>query len=111
MLDIGKLSISWICELNVSNNQLKVKAIALDKIIQIEFNVILFMSIESQYNEIQEIGDTIDVSHEYRVLDPKDMEIYPYSYNAGAPCHIVNIHGDYMIKLICNDINVIELSE
>lgn len=52
MLDIGKLSISWICELNVSNNQLKVKAIALDKIIQIEFNVILFMSIESQYNDL-----------------------------------------------------------
>ena len=111
MLDIGKLSISWICELNVSNNQLKVKAIALDKIIQIEFNVILFMSIESQYNEIQEIGDTIDISHEYRALDSKDMEICPYSYNSGDPCHILNIYGDYMIKLICNDINVIELSE
>lgn len=111
MLDIGKLSISWICELNVSNNQLKVKAIALDKIIQIEFNIILFMSIESQYNDLQEIGDTIDISHEYRALDPKDLEIYPYSYNSGAPCHIINIYGDYMIKLICNDINVIELSE
>lgn len=112
MLNIGELSVYWIEELNVLNNQLKIKALALDKIIQIECSVIIFMSLSSQDETVMEVGNTVEVVHKYRALNSDELEQYElYNYNPGDFCHIIDFYGDYMIKIICNDVSVTELGE
>lgn len=111
MLNLEKLSIGYFFELTISHNQVKMKLLSVDKLIQVECNVIIFMSVENQDEEVEENGNIVDVVHEYRVLNSNELQNYKlYNYNFGDFCHIIDIYGDYVIKIICNDINVIELS-
>lgn len=110
MLNLGKLSLSYLFESLISYNQVKMKVLALDKIIQIECNVIIFMSVANQEEEVIDNGEIIDVIHEYRSLNVNELEKYElFNYNSGDLCHIIDIYGDYVIKLVCNDISVTEL--
>lgn len=110
MLDIGRLSICYFLESLISNNQVKLKLLALDEIIQIECSVIILMIIENQDEEVMDNGNIVEVIHEYRALNPKELESnILYNYNAGDFCHVIDIYGDYVIKIICNEVNVVEL--
>ena len=111
MLNLEKLSIGYFFELTISHNQVKMKLLSVDKLIQVECNVIIFMSVENQDEEVEENGNIVDVVHEYRVLNSNELQNYKlYNYKFGDFCHIIDIYGDYVIKIIFNDINVIELS-
>lgn len=112
MLSIDTLSITYFFELFISLNQVKMKLLYLDKIIQIECNVIIFMSVANQDEDVIDNGNIAEVIHEYRTLNSDELDKYElYNYNPGDFCHIIDIYGDYVIKVICNDISVTELGE
>lgn len=112
MLNIDPLSITYLLELFISQNQVKMKLIYLDKIIELECNVIIFMSVAHQDEEVIDNGNIVEVIHEYRVLNANELEKYElYNYNSGDFCHIIDMHGDYVIRVICNDISVTELGK
>lgn len=112
MLNLEKLSIGYFFELTISHNQVKMKLLSLDKLIQVECNVIIFMSVANQDEEVEENGNIVEVVHKYRALNSDELEQYElYNYNPGDFCHIIDFYGDYMIKIICNDVSVTELGE
>ncbi|PIT21402.1 hypothetical protein [Snodgrassella communis] len=113
MINLEKLSISWIDEIKTSNNQVVIKAIALDKIVLIECTGIVFISLHypkefTKSNKI-EIGNVIEVSHAYQPARVKDIPQFSYNYELDKPSNIIRIEGDYVIKLICQHINVATL--
>lgn len=113
MINLEKLSISWIDEIKASNNQLVIKALALDKMVLIECTGIVFLSLQypkefTKNNKI-EIGNVIEVSHAYQTAFVKDIPQFSYNFELDKPSNIIRIEGDYVIKLICQFINVATL--
>lgn len=111
MLDLTKLSISWIDELNIANNQVKIKAIALDKIIQIECIIIIFMSVFNQDEDIGDNGNVYEINHNYRTLNSNELNHFGLcdNYSENDFFNVINVWGDYNIQVVCREIKVIEL--
>ena len=55
----------------------------------------------------------VDISHEFRELENKDLEYYLFELdNSGiksSAFHIVKIHGNTVIEVICEDVVVDKL--
>ncbi len=113
MVLLNELSISWIESLNISNNNLSLRVIALDKILKIDFDGVLNTSISYQLvdtlNSDTELGNVIEIKHEYRPVYKKDIPLDPFSFNSKESFNIVYIEGDFIVKIICRNIYLTEI--
>ncbi|APY71909.1 hypothetical protein EI460_22815 [Salmonella enterica subsp. enterica] len=111
MLNLESLSIGWIDGVEVSNNQVVMNVISFDKELKIKCERVLSLTISYPYLSLldnnTEMGNVVEVLHEYRVVRDEDFPQYHYNDYDGAPLNVVRVEGDYTIKLVCETISIL----
>lgn len=108
VVNLEKLSIGWVDEIVARNNELIMSVISFDKEIKIICDGIISLKVDHPDSlknwSNDDIGNIVDVSHEYRLLDSKQCFDYYYNDYNNTPLNIIRLEGDYTINIICRSV-------
>lgn len=110
MVNLATMSLNWIEKICISNNKLELSVLALDEMIKIECSGIISIEVNYQQSdseiEEEEIGNIVEVKHEYRNILPSELTNYVYQKELLHKYNYITIEGDYFIRLICRSVRI-----
>jgi hypothetical protein len=90
--------------------ELVLQALASEARVNIYFAGIVYLNIS---NDVLDMDDeeisVVEVSHEYRELQQKDLERYLFEWDGERvrnPFHVIQINGNTILEIICESIKI-----
>ncbi|AWF82313.1 hypothetical protein BTJ40_16585 [Microbulbifer sp. A4B17] len=107
---LSSIDISFIENVNLSDRKKFILTVSTNEGVKdVQFLRILYLSISNDILDMEEDEiAVVDVSHEYREIEEKDVSYYLFDLDAQSMInrkfHIIKIHGSTIIDIICEDL-------